>query len=122
MITAVFGQSALTALSDQLRGIHKGWALVLVALSYTPASLLLFPGSLLTLAAAALFDLHEAVIAVSIGSTLAAAIVFLVGRGLARPWVEARVANSLRFRALDQAVGEQGFKIVLLTRLSPLFP
>src|SRR5207245_10520288 len=32
------------------------------------------------------------------------------------------VSKDPRFRALDQAVAEQGFRIVLLMRLSPLFP
>ena len=45
-----------------------------------------------------------------------------MGRFLARDWVAQRVAQNLRFRAIDQAVADQGFKIVLLTRLSPVFP
>jgi uncharacterized membrane protein YdjX (TVP38/TMEM64 family) len=36
--------------------------------------------------------------------------------------VERKVAGNARFAALDKAVGVQGFKIVLLTRLSPVFP
>jgi uncharacterized membrane protein YdjX (TVP38/TMEM64 family) len=39
-----------------------------------------------------------------------------------RRWIEQRIAGYPRFRAIDRAVGEQGFKIVLLTRLSPVFP
>jgi uncharacterized membrane protein YdjX (TVP38/TMEM64 family) len=41
---------------------------------------------------------------------------------LARGFIERRIAAHPRFAALDRAVGRQGFKIVLLTRLSPLFP
>jgi uncharacterized membrane protein YdjX (TVP38/TMEM64 family) len=98
------------------------WGLVLLAAVYTPAALLLVPGSVLTLAAGYFYDLMPAFLAVSLGSTTAAAVVFLVGRTLARGWVEAKLGQNPVFRALDQAVGEQGFKIVLLTRLSPLFP
>jgi uncharacterized membrane protein YdjX (TVP38/TMEM64 family) len=122
VLAAVFGKDTLGAFRDRLNSVDRTWGLVLLALAYTPASLFLFPASILTLTAAVLFPVEQAVVAVSLGSTLAAAVVFLVGRGLARPWVEARVANSPRFRALDQAVAEQGFKIVFLTRLSPVFP
>src|SRR5437588_4901937 len=103
-------------------GHNKALALVVLALAYTPAALFLVPGSLLTLGAGGLFGVVEGTVAVSLGSTLAACVVFLVGRTLARRWVEERFAGSPRFRALDRAVAGQGFRIVLLTRLSPLFP
>jgi uncharacterized membrane protein YdjX (TVP38/TMEM64 family) len=103
-------------------GHNKALALVLLGLAYTPAALFLFPASLLTLGAGGLFGLVEGILAVSLGSTLAACIVFLVGRTLARRWVEDKFAASPRFRALDRAVAANGFRIVLLTRLSPAFP
>jgi uncharacterized membrane protein YdjX (TVP38/TMEM64 family) len=98
------------------------WGLVLLGAAYTPASLVLFPGSVLTLTAAGLYDFWPALIAVSLGSTLAAVVVFLTGRTLLRTWVEEWVRKYPRFHALDRAVAGQGFKIVLLTRLSPVFP
>jgi uncharacterized membrane protein YdjX (TVP38/TMEM64 family) len=61
-------------------------------------------------------------VAVSAGSTLGAAGAFLIARHLARERVERRAAADPRFAAIDQAVGREGWKIVLLTRLSPLFP
>ena len=51
-----------------------------------------------------------------------ACLAFWLGRTLARSLIEKRLAGNPRFRALDQAVAAGGFKIVLLTRLSPLFP
>jgi uncharacterized membrane protein YdjX (TVP38/TMEM64 family) len=89
---------------------------------YIVACLLFIPGSLLTLGAGFLFGVVWGTITVSIGSTLGATAAFLVGRTLARAWIEQKVANSSKFQAIDRAVGSQGFKIVLLTRLSPLFP
>jgi uncharacterized membrane protein YdjX (TVP38/TMEM64 family) len=59
---------------------------------------------------------------VSLASTLAAGAAFLVGRYLARAWVEKKVAGSPAFAAIDAAVAEGGWKIVGLTRLSPVFP
>src|SRR5437762_11549486 len=122
VLAGVFGEEPVSTFRDWLGGVDVIWAAVLVGLAYTPASLVLFPGWVLTVAAPALLGFWVSLVAVSLGSTLAAAVVFLVGRGLARSWVEAKVAGSPRFRALDRAVAEQGFRIVLLTRLSPVFP
>jgi uncharacterized membrane protein YdjX (TVP38/TMEM64 family) len=98
------------------------WGPVALALVYIVATVLMIPGSLLTLGAGFCFRLVVGFITVSIASTLGAVAAFLVGRTFARGLVEARVAGNPNFRALDQAVGAQGFKIVLLTRLSPVFP
>src|SRR5207302_2833243 len=61
-------------------------------------------------------------VVISVASTTGASIAFWLGRTLARGLIEKRLAGNRRFRALDQAVATGGFKIVLLTRLSPLFP
>jgi uncharacterized membrane protein YdjX (TVP38/TMEM64 family) len=98
------------------------WGPVLLAALYIPATVLAVPGSLITLGAGAAFGLVRGTLAVSAGSTLGAAAAFLIGRTLARGWVEQKVAANPRFRALDQAIGAEGFKIVLLLRLSPVFP
>jgi uncharacterized membrane protein YdjX (TVP38/TMEM64 family) len=98
------------------------WGPAVLAAAYIPAAVLFIPGSLLTLGAGFAFGVWRATVAVSLGSTLGAATAFLVGRTLARGWMEEKVARHPKFRAIDQAVAEQGFKIVLLTRLSPAFP
>jgi uncharacterized membrane protein YdjX (TVP38/TMEM64 family) len=72
--------------------------------------------------AGALFGVPTGFIAVSIGSTIGACAAFLTGRFLARNWVAGRVARNRKFTAIDNAVGKKGFKIVLLTRISPVFP
>jgi uncharacterized membrane protein YdjX (TVP38/TMEM64 family) len=59
---------------------------------------------------------------VSIAATLGATAAFLVGRYLARDAVARRIEASPRFRALDEAVAGEGWKIVGLARLSPVFP
>lgn len=55
---------------------------------------------------------------VSLGSIVGANLAFLLGRYLARDWVRGRVETSPRFRAIDDAVGREGWKIVGLTRLA----
>lgn len=98
------------------------WAPVFVAAFYIIACVLFLPGSVLTLGAGVLFGVIKGSIVVSVGSTLGACTAFLVGRTVAREWISAKVARNVKFGAIDAAVGEQGFKIVLLTRLSPAFP
>ncbi len=98
------------------------WGPVLLAVAYIPACLFFLPGWLLTFGAGFLFGVGIGTTAVSAGSVAGASAAFLAGRTLARPWVRRRVTVSPRLRALDQAVEQQGFKIVFLTRLSPLFP
>jgi uncharacterized membrane protein YdjX (TVP38/TMEM64 family) len=89
---------------------------------YILAAVLLVPGSLITLAAGFLFGVVIGTITVSLASTLGASAAFLVGRTLAGPWVQDRIARTTRFQALDEAVKQRGFMIVLLVRLSPVFP
>lgn len=98
------------------------WGALILGAGYIPAALLFVPGSLLTLGAGFVFGVGVGTVAVSIGSTLGAAVAFLVGRTFARRAIEAKVAGNPRFHALDQAVKREGFKIVLLMRLSPVFP
>ncbi|MHC4624000.1 MAG: FAD-dependent oxidoreductase, partial [Planctomycetota bacterium] len=98
------------------------WGPVFVAAFYVAACIFFLPGSVLTLGAGFLFKVLIGVITVSIGSTLGACAAFLVGRTIARGWISKKVAANQKFAAIDDAVGRQGFKIVLLTRLSPVFP
>lgn len=89
---------------------------------YIVACVFMLPGSILTLGAGAVFGVVKGSIAVSIGATLGAACAFLVGRYLARGWVARRIAGNKRFTAIDESVEREGWKIVLLVRLSPIFP
>jgi uncharacterized membrane protein YdjX (TVP38/TMEM64 family) len=98
------------------------WAPILFVLIYIVATVLMVPGSVMTLGGGALFGLVRGSIIVSIASTLAATAAFLMGRFLAREAVARRVEHNAAFRAIDQAVGREGWKIVVLTRLSPVFP
>lgn len=80
------------------------------------------PGSLLTLAAGAIFGLWAGTLWVLLGATLGASGAFLVARYLAREAVERRVLADPRFAAIDRAIAEQGRRVVFLLRLSPAVP
>ncbi len=89
---------------------------------YAAATLAFVPGSVLTLAGGAIFCLLNGSIYALTGATLGATLSFLLARYAAREAVERRLEGNPRFQAIDHAVGQRGLKIVLLLRLSPIFP
>lgn len=89
---------------------------------YVAACVLFIPGALLTLGAGMLFGVVRGTIYVSIASVAGATAAFLIGRYLARDWVARRIQSNPKFAAVSAAVGRGGWKIVALTRLSPIFP
>lgn len=91
-------------------------------LLYIIATVAFLPGSILTLGAGVVFGVVLGSLYVFIGATLGATAAFLVGRYLARGWVSKKIEGNSKFKAIDKAVGREGLKIVLLTRLSPVFP
>ena len=92
------------------------------ALLFVVATVLLLPASALTLGAGFAWGPLWGFVVVLPSAVLASTAAFVLSRGVARPWVEARIGQSPRFRAIDEAVGEGGFRLVLLLRLSPLIP
>jgi uncharacterized membrane protein YdjX (TVP38/TMEM64 family) len=89
---------------------------------YVVGALLFVPGAALTIAAGFLFGLVRGTLIVSAAATTAAALAFLIARHAARGAVEARARKDRRFTAIDKAIGERGWKIVALLRLSPAVP
>ena len=106
---------------DAIAGLGP-WGPVIFVLLYIAATVLFLPGSVLTLGAGVVFGLARGAVIVSISATLGATAAFLVGRYLARAWVARKIEGNARFRAIDEAVAREGWKIVGLTRLSPAFP
>jgi uncharacterized membrane protein YdjX (TVP38/TMEM64 family) len=91
-------------------------------LIYSLATVLFIPGSLLTLGGGAIYGVVWGSIYGFIAATLGATLAFLIGRYVAQDWVSKKVAGNATFNAIASAVAQDGFKIVLLTRLSPIFP
>ncbi|MBW4575471.1 MAG: TVP38/TMEM64 family protein [Aphanothece sp. CMT-3BRIN-NPC111] len=98
------------------------WGAATFIVIYIFATVLFVPGSLLTLGAGVLFGVIWGSIFVSIAATLGATAAFLVGRYLVRGWVAKQLEGKDNFQAIDRAVAREGWKIVGLTRLSPIFP
>ena len=91
-------------------------------LVYVIATVFLAPAWILTVGAGVIYPLPQAVALASAASTLAAACSFILARSFLRRTVEKKISANETFAAIDKAIAEQGWKIVLLIRLSPMFP
>jgi uncharacterized membrane protein YdjX (TVP38/TMEM64 family) len=114
-------EQALAALEGWIRGLGS-WGPIAFGLVYIGATVLLLPGSALTLLGGAVFGLGLGLLTVSLASTTGAAVTFLIARYLARDAVAARLEGKPRFAAVDRAIAEGGWRIVALLRLSPAIP
>ncbi len=91
-------------------------------LAYALAVVLFVPGAPMTIGAGVAFGLLTGTLVVAVAATIGAGIAFLLARHLLRERVRRWLEGREKFRAVDRAVGRQGWKVVTLTRLSPAFP
>lgn len=91
-------------------------------LFYTLAEVLAIPAIPLTASAGYLFGVKEGTAIVLLSASIASAIGFLLGRTFFRTYVEGILEDKPEFKRIDKAIGEQGFKMILLLRLAPIFP
>jgi pyruvate/2-oxoglutarate dehydrogenase complex dihydrolipoamide dehydrogenase (E3) component/uncharacterized membrane protein YdjX (TVP38/TMEM64 family) len=96
--------------------------MVAFAVTYVVATVLFLPGLILTLGAGFAYGVAVGVPLVWVSANLGAVAAFLLGRTVLRDTIARRVEANPRFAAIDRAVAREGLKIVLLTRLSPVFP
>ncbi|XP_027160038.1 uncharacterized protein LOC113761304 [Coffea eugenioides] len=94
----------------------------LFVLVYAGLEVLAIPAIPLTMSAGLLFGSLIGTIIVSISGTVAASVAFLIARYFARERILKLVEGNKKFLAIDKAIGENGFKVVTLLRLSPLLP
>jgi pyruvate/2-oxoglutarate dehydrogenase complex dihydrolipoamide dehydrogenase (E3) component/uncharacterized membrane protein YdjX (TVP38/TMEM64 family) len=95
---------------------------IVVVLAYVICTVFFIPGSAITIGSGTLFGLKTGFFVVVVGANLGALCSFLLARTFLRERVARWAEGNPKFRSLDQAIGQQGFKMVLLTRLSPIFP
>ncbi|KAL0795291.1 hypothetical protein Bca101_066668 [Brassica carinata] len=97
-----------------------GYALFIAV--YAGLEILAIPALPLTMSAGLLFGSLVGTIIVSISGTMAASVAFLIARYFARERILKLVEGNKKFLAIDKAIGENGFRVVTLLRLSPLLP
>jgi uncharacterized membrane protein YdjX (TVP38/TMEM64 family) len=97
------------------------WGPIAFGLAYVVAVVALAPASALTIAGGLVFGFWAFPL-VLVAATVGASLAFFVSRLLLRDRVKSFVEARAKLRAIDEAVSEDGWKIVGLLRLSPLFP
>ena len=98
------------------------WGPAVFAAIYAVWTVLFLPGAALTLAGGAIFGLGKGLLAVWAGASVGLAVSFLIARYLARERVSAFARSNPKFGAIDRAIGQGGWKIVAMLRLSPVMP
>jgi uncharacterized membrane protein YdjX (TVP38/TMEM64 family) len=133
VLIAVVGIARFTGLSEyvSLDGLNslRDWILsfgplapIIFILLYAVATVAFLPGTPLSLLAGLVFGPVLGTLWIVIGATIGATLAFLVGRYAARDLVEGWTANNERVRKLDEGVEKQGWRMLLITRLVPVFP
>ena len=114
-------QELLRSSLDWVAGLGKWGPFIFIAI-YIVACILFIPAFILTMGAGVLFGVVKGSVIVSVAATLGASCAFLAGRYFAREWVAKKIEGNPNFKAIDEAVAREGWKIVGLVRLSPVFP
>lgn len=95
---------------------------IVFILAYVVITVSFLPASVVTLGAGFVFGVVKGSLLVFVGAMLGATAAFLIGRFIARDWIAKKVAGNRFFTALDNAIAEEGRKLIFLIRLSPAFP
>jgi uncharacterized membrane protein YdjX (TVP38/TMEM64 family) len=85
-------------------------------------NLLLLPGGVIAMGAGLFFGLWWGVLIVLIGNVLGAAAAFQISRRLGRQWIERKMMSDRKWFVLDEAIAREGWKIIFLSQVHPLFP
>jgi uncharacterized membrane protein YdjX (TVP38/TMEM64 family) len=94
------------------------FGLVYIGVSLVPGG----PAAIMTLAAGAVYGVVTGTILVSLSSITAATLAFLLARGAFRKRVQKIARENRTFGSLNRAIENEGARIVVLVRLSPVFP
>jgi len=117
----IFRLENATLLRDWVAGFGRAGALAYILL-YIAACILLLPGFPITILGALAFGPVMGTVYTSIGSTLGATAAFLIARYAARDMVENWLAGNETLRRIDAGVKKQGWRMLMVTRMVPLFP
>lgn len=96
--------------------------MVYFGVAYCIAEILAVPAIPLTASAGYLFGPLKGTAVVLFSASIAAGVSFQIGRTLLRDFVEDKLKDYPKFAKIDKAIGREGFKLMLLLRLSPVFP
>ena len=107
----------------QQKVMHMGvWSAIWYPLLYAFCNVLLLPGGLLSIGGGFFFGLWWGFFIVLVGNVTGAGIAFFLSRWIGRSWLRGKLHGNATLVALEPAVEREGWKIILLSQLHPLFP
>jgi len=124
----LFVLSRLFPLVDILADVQQhvmrwgAWSAICYPFLYACCNVLLLPGGVLSIGAGFFFGLWWGFAIALFGNVVGAAISFFISRSLGRQWMKRKLSRNRTFVALEPAIDKEGWKIILLSQLHPLFP
>lgn len=98
------------------------WAPLVFILIWIVGCVFLLPGLPISIAGGLIFGAVWGSVWTTIGANLGAAAAFLIGRYAARDMVAGWVEKNKALKRIDEGVRNQGWRMLLITRLVPIFP
>lgn len=98
------------------------WAPLVFILIWILACIFLLPGLPVSLAGGLIFGAVWGTVWTTIGANIGAAVAFLIGRYAARDMVAGWMEKNEHLKKIDEGVKQQGWRMLLITRLVPIFP
>ena len=125
---ALFFLSRIFPIVDILATVQQrvmqwgAWSAICYPLLYACCNVLLLPGGVLSIGAGFFFGLWWGFFIALFGNVAGAAISFFLSRWIGRQWLRRKLLRNRTLVALEPAVEKEGWKIILLSQLHPLFP
>lgn len=98
------------------------WAPLVFIVLWVVACIFFLPGLAISIAGGLIFGAVWGTVWTTIGANLGATAAFLIGRYAARGLVEGMVEKNSALRKIDDGVKRQGWRMLMITRLVPIFP
>ena len=109
-------------LDKQIYFLNSPLGVIAFILCYTLWVSVLLPGSWLSMLGGFIYGSLMGTIYVFIGATLGALITFLSGRILLKNWIQSRLNSFPKLQSIEKSIANEGLKLIILSRLSPIFP
>lgn len=98
------------------------WAPIAFVVLWVASAVFFLPGLILTIAGGLIFGAVWGTVWTTVGANLGAIAAFLIGRYLARGMVENMMEKHGGLKKIDDGVRRQGWRMLVITRLVPVFP
>ena len=111
-----------TLVNNFIPFLSSPFGILVFALVYVFWVSCLLPGSWLSMLSGFLYGTWLGSSVVFVGAFMGAHLTFYLGRTFLKEWARKKVSNFPKVQIMEKAVKREGLKVILLTRLSPLFP